>query len=337
LEYKQYQTGKKCRFCDKSINFMNSAPSNSNFKCGLKDNVCSSAECIEKRNISCDLVHSECGHPCIGLMGDKCLPCLNPKCVPKNADLNDEEYCNICWVEPLRASPCIKLECGHYFHFLCLLKKIKKKWPAARITFGFLNCPLCKKQIKHPQLDKYTRKYYNLFHQIQKDAIDRVKIEGLDNDQRLRDKSGPYYNNLPKYAMDRLAFYLCAKCKKPYFGGMKQCEDAGMDEQSEEYNKNHLICGSCAAGPDSKSCNVHGKKYITYKCKFCCSVSSWFCWGNTHFCNECHTKQENGDYLNRKPISALPKCPGKDKCPLGIEHPPNGTEFSLGCVVCLRK
>ena len=76
----------------------------------------------------------------------------------------------------------------------------------------------------------------------------------------------------------------------------------------------------------------------TYKCKFCCGIGTWYCWGSTHFCDGCHKKQEKGTYLNRLPLDALPKCPGPDACPLGIEHPANGTEeFSLGCVICLKK
>jgi len=30
----------------------------------------------------------------------------------------------------------------------------------------------------------------------------------------------------------------------------------------------------------------------------------------------------------------LPKCPGKERCPLRVKHPPNGKEFSLGCSLC---
>ena len=58
------------------------------------------------------------------------------------------------------------------------------------------------------------------------------------------------------------------------------------------------------------------------------------CWGNTHFCQSCHKKQETGDYVTRKPVADLPVCPGKGKCPLGVEHPPNGTEHPLGCAIC---
>eukprot|EP00485_Elphidium_margaritaceum_P006820 CAMPEP_0202698210 /NCGR_PEP_ID=MMETSP1385-20130828/11478_1 /ASSEMBLY_ACC=CAM_ASM_000861 /TAXON_ID=933848 /ORGANISM="Elphidium margaritaceum" /LENGTH=810 /DNA_ID=CAMNT_0049354861 /DNA_START=95 /DNA_END=2527 /DNA_ORIENTATION=+ len=334
-EFKNYKESQKCRFCEKTLDASNMAERDPNLGPGL-DNVCNSHECKEKRNWSCDRV-LPCGHNCIGLRGHDCIPCLSPKCLPKNADLTDEEFCNICWVDPLRAAPCVKLGCKHYFHFLCLWQKIDRKWPAARITFGFLNCPLCKQQIHHPALEPVTKQYYDLYAEIEKDAIERVKIEGLQHDKKLTDPNSPYHNNLSKYAMDRLAFYPCSKCKKPYFGGMKACEEAGL-EQAENYKQEHLVCGSCASGPNAKSCARHGKKYITYKCKFCCQVSSWYCWGSTHFCDSCHKRQEQGDYLNRKPLSELPQCPGPDKCPLGVDHPPNGAaEYSLGCVVCLKK
>lgn len=33
--------------------------------------------------------------------------------------------------------------------------------------------------------------------------------------------------------------------------------------------------------------------------------------------------------------TSLPKhCPELNTCPLGIEHPPTGTEFALGCGIC---
>lgn len=71
--------------------------------------------------------------------------------------------------------------------------------------------------------------------------------------------------------------------------------------------------------------------------QFCCSVASWYCWGSTHFCDACHRRQVAGDYLTRKPRTRLPRCPGKNQCPLGVEHPPNGDEFCLGCAICRRK
>lgn len=96
-----------------------------------------------------------------------------------------------------------------------------------------------------------------------------------------------------------------------------------------------MVCPKCAAvGLEGADCPTHGRDFIEFKCKFCCSISAWFCWGTTHFCDDCHTKQNKGDYLNRKPKSELPKCPGRGRCPLKIEHPPNGEEFAMGCAVC---
>eukprot|EP00494_Astrolonche_serrata_P028664 UN28931 len=252
-------------------------------------------------------------------------------------DVCGGDYCNICWVEGLSQAPIVRLECNHYFHYRCVEKKIDKKWPAARITFKFMDCPLCNKVMCHQALRRLMAPSLKLKSTIETQALDRLKVEGLNKDKRISQKGGKYFNNPALFALDRLAFYECFKCQKPYFGGMRKCEEAGM-EQSAKFKKEHLVCGSCASGPNSASCKLHGKTYITYKCKFCCAVANWFCWGNTHFCTDCHKKQEKGDYLNRKPISALPKCPGPEKCPLKIKHPANGTaEFSLGCVVCLRK
>jgi hypothetical protein len=35
-------------------------------------------------------------------------------------------------------------------------------------------------------------------------------------------------------------------------------------------------------------CPKHGTDYLEYKCRYCCSVAVFFCFGTTHFCNACH-------------------------------------------------
>jgi E3 ubiquitin-protein ligase MYCBP2 len=54
-----------------------------------------------------------------------------------------------------------------------------------------------------------------------KKSIERGKFEGLDKDPRLKEE--PYNGSLEKYALFKLAYYQCFKCKVPYFGGMKDC------------------------------------------------------------------------------------------------------------------
>jgi E3 ubiquitin-protein ligase MYCBP2 len=58
---------------------------------------------------------------------------------------------------------------------------------------------------------------------VVKKAVERGKYEGLEKDPRLSDPNDPYFNNLQKFAMYKLAYYQCFKCKNPYFGGMKDC------------------------------------------------------------------------------------------------------------------
>jgi E3 ubiquitin-protein ligase MYCBP2 len=164
-------------------------------------------------------------------------------------------------------------------------------------------------------------------------AIVKAKVEGLDKAPELM--APPYNGDLKKFATFKCAFYLCFTCDKPYFGGMKDCIRA--QEERQEFKPEDLVCGTCAAeklGVGSTKCKTHGTEFIEFKCKFCCSIAQWFCWGNTHFCEECHKKQCAGDYVSRKKKEELPKCPGIGKCPLGVEHPPNGDEFPMGCSIC---
>lgn len=104
--------------------------------------------------------------------------------------------------------------------------------------------------------------------------------------------------------------------------------------------------------------------YLEYKCRFCCSVAVYFCFGSTHFCDTCH---DDFQRLTNIPKQKLPKCPGMihvkcplfrnnilmqfiyliiysagpkakqlmgEDCPLHVVHPPTGEEFALGCGIC---
>lgn len=57
-------------------------------------------------------------------------------------------------------------------------------------------------------------------------AVDRAKVEGLDKDEKFTDPTYAYHNKLEEYAMYKCAFYMCFKCKDPYFGGLKECDQA---------------------------------------------------------------------------------------------------------------
>lgn len=122
---------------------------------------------------------------------------------------------------------------------------------------------------------------------------------------------------------------------------MKECADfiaqgqpAGEEQKEEEkreFKPEELVCPPCSAigiGAGVTKCDKHGSDFIDFKCKFCCSLAMWFCWGTTHFCDPCHRVAGN---------NKAKECKGPGKCDLGEalqNHPPNGTEYALGCNVC---
>ena len=126
--------------------------------------------------------------------------------------------------------------------------------------------------------------------------------------------------------MARLSFYHCFKCKSPYFGGLKEC--GNMLEAGGGFKEEELICGKCASkmlGGQIK-CPQHNEDYIEFKCRYCCEVAQWFCFGTTHFCDPCHRVAGN---------NKVTECTGKaDDCPLKMDHPPNGEEYAIGGGLC---
>ena len=333
-EYYNYINSKKCRFCEKEIGQDNK----------LTDEVCNDEECKERFNVSCKKV-LKCGHKCFGVEHEKeCPPCIDEKCKEFQGKFsqNKNAYCSICYSEGLGNSPIAVLSCGHYVHYLCIKKRLEKKWLGPKITFKHCLCPTCNKWFDCNSLDdiqKMINENKNLYEKIKQMSMKRLKIEGLDKDARLTDPNSLWYGKEVEFALERLSYFLCHKCKKPYFAGKKECRmGPGMDndEPYENFNPEDLICGSCSIFPAAAGttiCPKHGKDFIEYKCKFCCKVASWFCWGTTHFCDDCHKRQCNGDYVSKYPKSKLPIC-NKSLCEVGGNHPPNGEEYALGCSAC---
>lgn len=53
-------------------------------------------------------------------------------------------------------------------------------------------------------------------------------------------------------------------------------------------------------------CPKHGTDFLEYKCRYCCSVAVFFCFGTTHFCNSCH---DDFQRVTNIPKGELPNCP----------------------------
>ena len=99
-----------------------------------------------------------------------------------------------------------------------------------------------------------------------------------------------------------------AQCKKPYFAGGYQCQEA-----NDRFDPAELICPGCQ--PQSvNDCPQHGKDWLAFKCRWCCNIANWFCWGNAHFCDNCHktgTWQKLATFrtgVNKKKIWEYDQC-----------------------------
>jgi E3 ubiquitin-protein ligase MYCBP2 len=228
---------------------------------------------------------------------------MDPKIAPK---ANIDDFCSICFVKGLGQEPCVQIECGHIFHLECVKTKIQKQWNGPRIVFNYLDCSECKQRIAAPTckpIREIIDKEQEFEKVVVKKAMERAKFEDLHKNERLKNPGDRFYNDLKALALYKLSYYQCFKCQEPYFGGMKDCEAA--QQQAAEFKKEELVCGKCAAvsvGGGVKQCPKHGQDFIEFKCKFCCSLAQWFCWGTTHFCEPCHKKQCSGDYLSKKPL-----------------------------------
>ena len=334
-EFKYHEKAKKCRYCDQEIKSFNRGPD---------DDVCNDKECRDRFYKACKK-KLPCGHKCFGVDGERqCPPCIDKEC-PQfggNFGQNKDDYCIICYSEGLGSSPMVVLSCGHYMHYFCVKKRLETKWIGPKITFNHCLCPSCNKWFdcySLPELQRMIDENKKLYEEIKEMALKRLKFEDLDKDPRLTDPNSPWYGKKEEFAMKRLSYYLCYVCKKPYFAGRRECgNDPNMnnDDPNKNYDPKDCVCGKDAnlSGVAGKTdCKKHGKDFIEYKCKFCCKIASWFCWGTTHFCEDCHKRQCNNDYVSKYPKDKLPKC-NRATCEVGGNHPPNGEEYALGCSIC---
>ncbi|XP_046440285.1 E3 ubiquitin-protein ligase MYCBP2-like isoform X2 [Daphnia pulex] len=328
-----------CRYCSSAI-----SPSSASLFDDQTINVCSEPDCVEYSRNAC-LKTLGCGHPCGGVRGEsECLPCLF-RCSGSSANLKQDadDMCMICFTEALSAAPAIQLSCKHVFHAHCCRSVLSKKWPGPRITFSFSRCPICKAELRNEFLDDLLIPIRELFEDVKRKALMRLEYEGLHQTEAISLPGNRFFQDAEGYAMERYAYYVCFRCNKAYYGGEARCEEGlaveGVGGGGDSFNPSELVCGGCSDVSRAQMCPRHGADYLEYKCRYCCSVAVFFCFGTTHFCNACH---EDFRHVTEMPKHALPKCPAGprgrqldgDECPLHLVHPPTGEEFALGCGMC---
>lgn len=181
----------------------------------------------------CDKIHKKCGHSCKGVANERqCLPCLNAACAEAKGyfeGTNEDELCTICYTSELGAESCSKLSCGHVFHTNCIVQLLRHRWPKLRISFAFMKCPSCKQDIELSRglskpIAAEVGPLLHLKRTVEKEALLNAERQGLLGDERLKNELDHYYNKPQEFAMHRCSFYECFGCKKPYFGGLIDCE-----------------------------------------------------------------------------------------------------------------
>ena len=95
---------------------------------------------------------------------------------------------------------------------------------------------------------------------VEKEALLNAERQGILNDERLTTPSDVYYGKPQEFANSRCSFYQCHSCKKPYFGGLIDCEQENA--QQLDTKKEDLICQACILkemGAGQTTCEKHGR------------------------------------------------------------------------------
>ena len=254
------------------------------------------------------------------------------------------EYCKLCYTEALENAPCLTLDCGHVVHARCSLKRLLVGQAGHRLTFRYLQChePGCQGTFASLAstarnspigiIADAAKKRWAMYCSVRSSGEQRWAKHLKYAPEALA--GGRFHGQPAEHALARLAFYACSECDRPFFGGAAQCgngmddaEDQNAGEGGGEDGKaggrvdadNKLLCPTCM-GPSVgvRSCPKHGADDMQMKCRYCCSVAVWRCWGSTSFCDSCHTKHARGEYLTHKQVSHFKQCKGASTCPLRV-------------------
>ncbi|KAL3155665.1 hypothetical protein ABBQ32_012694 [Trebouxia sp. C0010 RCD-2024] len=318
--------------------------------------VCKGKECQLKLSQSC-VKQLACGHWCGGVAGElSCLPCLHGcltavgsgNACQRSVTLDGQDACPMCW-EALACAPAIMLSCNHTCHLECAREHLRQGYPGPAISFTFLLCPSCGEggghrhgnvqisssapPMQHPALIDSLKVPLELREQTVQLAKRRLKMEGLHTRPEL--KPGGLFDGRPAdFALTKLLFFECDTCSRPYYGGQRQCgADGAPNDGGHAANvgdRKELICGACSAHEAGSKCQQHGVDFIEWKCRYCCGIASFFCFGTTHMCTACHEEWQ----LNPGCKKASRHLCTPVTCPLHVRHPDHGLEHCLGCAIC---
>lgn len=246
----------------------------------------------------------------------------------------------------------LTLTCGHKWHLACLVDQLQtaQPVPGKRLLFNGCQCAKCGTICEHAELEHLTRTTDALRQQVDALVEEQLTLEApqvLEAARRETNDDSLSLKKVIQEARRKYAFYLCSHCRKPYFGGTVECADAlepptdgGRDMTSAE-----RLCVACAPQSQVVCQNpLAHRGHIIWKCRFCCQPATHVCYGNTHFCSDCHDRNTARYTLppsSRPPSIASIPCPG-DACtypkPAGTITHQNGSTMACeqvyGCACC---
>lgn len=251
----------------------------------------------------------------------------NPPTDPAATRFKDTSTdCAIC-LTSLSDQPCLTLTCGHIWHESCLRAQLlhSQPNPAKRLLFSGCRCAKCSAFCDHPALSDVARAHLDLSAKVDELIIDQLHVDGVQ-------MQGKY---ALEYGRRTYAFYLCALCKEPYFGGTIEC----ADEDDRDLPPDDRLCQKCSPRTTKVCGHADHRAFYVWKCRYCCQRASYVCYGNTHFCLSCHEKNSN---RRRGEVMTATECPGAGRCttplPEGHESHKNGPEpdceLLLYCAWC---
>lgn len=257
-----------------------------------------------------------------------CAICLDPLYNNSTIDDSDENETHV-----------ITLTCGHKWHFQCVVRQLQTAQPKAdgrRLLFRGCQCAKCGTVCDdHPRLEKVMgRSTDRLRTRVDELLQEQLQEEAPDVWRHAHAQGPAAVEAVLQEGRQKYAFYLCAHCEKPYFGGTVDCAEEMVreDEQQSSAAADERLCPACAPQAQVICQNPleHGR-YLVWKCRYCCQPASHLCYGNVHFCDACHernsarvrhanktSRSRNGP---RPPPLNPVHCPGCDACGFPMPQP----------------
>eukprot|EP01083_Nonionella_stella_P181847 652682_1 len=194
------------------------------------------------------------------------------------------DQCYICF-DWIGAMTPIELECcGLKLHYECLVEYVESKFlrnDGRRITLKQLSCLMCKRQMIHKSAAQLFAPIDELYEKVKRLVLNRLELDDkMNDDEAMEDPLA--------YAIKLYSCFICFECKNPYYGGLNDCGGGFLEDKIDPKER---LCSACGVPQNYETqCNEHGDEYIQWKCRFCCGLATFFCFGTTHFCESCHCK-----------------------------------------------